>query len=130
MKHKLKLSIGLLISVVLSSAAQAGQQPPQHLQTYRQQGIDQFDAQNGQQLWYSTVNDRSCTSCHRDNPANAGKHVKTGKVIQPMALSVNNERYQDPKKIEKWFLRNCKWTFGRECSAQEKADILSWLANQ
>ena len=130
MKHKPTLSIGLLIAVTLSGTARAGQDSLPHLQTYRQQGIDQFDAQNGQQLWNSTVNERSCTSCHGDNPDNAGKHVKTGKIIQPMALSVNGERYQDAKKIEKWFLRNCKWTFGRECSTQEKADILSWLANQ
>ena len=130
MTHKLKLSIGLLIAVMLSGFAQAGQQPLQQLQTYRQQGIDQFDAQNGQKLWYSTVNERSCTSCHGDNPANAGKHLKTGKIIQPMALSVNAERYRDAKKIEKWFLRNCKWTLGRECSTQEKADILSWLSSQ
>lgn len=130
MTHKLKLSSGLLVSVILSGSVQAGQEPLQQLQTYRQQGIDRFDAQNGQQLWYSNVNERSCTSCHGDNPANTGKHMKTGKIIQPMALTVNAERYQDAKKIEKWFLRNCKWTFGRECSTQEKADILSWLANQ
>ena len=130
MKHKPTLTICLLFTVMLSGTTRAGQDPLQHLQTYRQQGVDQFDAQNGRQLWYSSVNERSCTSCHGDNPANAGKHVKTGKVIQPMALSVNNERYQDAKKIEKWFLRNCKWTFGRECSTQEKADILSWLASQ
>jgi hypothetical protein len=130
MKHKPTLTICLLITVMLSGSARAGQDPLRHLQTYRQQGVDQFDAQNGRQLWYSSVNERSCTSCHGDNPANAGKHAKTGKVIQPMALSVNNERYQDAKKIEKWFLRNCKWTFGRECSTQEKADILSWLASQ
>jgi hypothetical protein len=130
MKHKPTLTICLLITVMLSGAARAGQDPLRHLQTYRQQGIDQFDTQNGRQLWNSSVNERSCTSCHGDNPGNAGKHAKTGKVIQPMALSVNNERYQDAKKIEKWFLRNCKWTFGRECSTQEKADILSWLASQ
>jgi len=130
MKHKPTLSICLLMAVMISATARAVQEPPTHLQTYRQQGIDQVDIQNGRQLWNSTVNQRSCTSCHGDNPANAGKHVKTGKAIQPMALSVNAERYRDAKKIEKWFLRNCKWTLGRECSTQEKADILSWLSSQ
>jgi hypothetical protein len=48
-------------------------------------------------------------------------------MIKPMAPSVNPGRYQDGKKIEKWFLRNCKWTFGRECTVQEKTDTLSWL---
>jgi len=130
MIHNLKLTIGLLVSVMISGTAQAGQGPLQHLETYRQMGIDRVDEQNGQLLWYSTVNERSCTSCHGDDPDSAGKHLKTGKVIQPMALSVNPGRYQDARKIEKWFLRNCKWTFGRECDTQEKADILTWLSSQ
>jgi len=130
MKPNLTPSICLLIAVMLSGTARAAQDPPRHLQTYRQQGVDQVDIQNGRQLWYSTVNQRSCTSCHGDNPAKAGQHVKTGKAIQPMALSANAERFQDAKKIEKWFLRNCKWTLGRECSTQEKADILTWLSSQ
>ncbi len=53
--------------------------------------------------------------------------IKTGKVIKPMAASKNPERFQDSKKVEKWFLRNCKWTFGRQCTVQEKIDTLSWL---
>ena len=77
--------------------------------------ISMADSNNGQQLWNSVVNERSCTSCHGDTPADIGKHIKTGKTIEPMALSVNAERYQDHKKVEKWFLRNCKWTFGRAC---------------
>jgi hypothetical protein len=130
MNHKFKLFIGLLTSAMISGIAQAGQGPLNHLETYRQEGIDQVDEQKGQQLWNTTVNERSCTSCHGDNLENAGKHLKTGKIIQPMALSVNGERYQDSAKIEKWFLRNCKWTIGRQCSTQEKADILTWLSNQ
>ena len=129
MKHKI-LSICLLTATMLAGTAQAKQDPPRHLQTYRQQGITQFDAQNGRRIWYSSVNERSCTTCHTDNPANLGKHAKTGKAIQPMALSANPERFQDETKIEKWFLRNCKWTLGRECSMQEKADILTWLSSQ
>jgi len=101
-----------------------------HLDAYRDQGIDQANAGRGRELWYASINDRGCTNCHGANPANIGEHVKTGKSIEPMALSVNPGRYQRAKKIEKWFLRNCKWTFGRECSVQEKADILTWLASQ
>jgi len=47
-----------------------------------------------------------------------------------MALSVSPGRYQDGNKIEKWLLRNCKWTLGRQCSLQEKADLLTWLSSQ
>ena len=130
MTRRLKLVIGLLVAAMISGMAQSGQDPLQHLETYRQQGIDRVDAQNGQRLWNSAVNERSCTSCHGDDPDSAGRHLKTGKVIQPMALSANPMRYQDARKIEKWFLRNCKWTFGRECDTQEKADILTWLSSQ
>ena len=111
-------------------AANAGQNQLQQMEFYRQQGITKTDPQQGQKLWSWSVNKRSCTSCHGDNPGNVGKHVKTGKTILPMALSVNPDRFQSSKNIEKWFFRNCKWTFGRECSLQEKADILTWLSSQ
>lgn len=115
----------LNISTLQASESQLG-----HLATYQQQGVTSIDEKSGEQLWNSVVNQRSCAQCHGDDLTKTGKHVKTGKVIQPMALSVNSQRYQDGRKIEKWFLRNCKWTFARQCSTQEKANILSWLANQ
>jgi len=111
MNIKFKRPIVLVIASLISGAVMA-------------------DQDKGRQLWNSIVNERSCTTCHGDDATETGKHIKTGKIIQPMALSVNGERYQDDKKIEKWFLRNCKWTFGRQCSTQEKADILNWLSNQ
>ena len=94
---------------------------------YQQQGAVLVAPGRGKQLWYAKSGDRSCTSCHGSSPAASGKHVKTGKVIKPMAALVNPERYQGSKKVEKWFLRNCKWTLGRKCTVQEKADTLSWL---
>ena len=115
--------------VLLSITAQANQIDKQ-LQAYQKQGVLQVDTENGKRLWHSKNNERSCTSCHGDTPLSIGRHVKTRKTIQAMAPSVNSERYQDIKKIEKWFLRNCKWTFGRVCSVQEKADILAWLSGQ
>lgn len=121
----------ILLSALLATGhALAAKDLVAHLDTYQQQGIEQTDAERGRKLWYATERERSCTSCHGEMPAVAGKHVKTGKAIEPMAPSVNPERYRSVKKIEKWFLRNCKWTFGRECSTQEKVDILTWLAGQ
>ena len=38
-------------------------------------------------------------------------------------------RKTDAAKTEKWFRRNCNDVVGRECSAGEKADVLSWLAS-
>ncbi len=99
---------------------------------FQQQGV-QANAERGKLFWDTTFIDkktgqkRNCASCHGDNLSQAGKHIKTGKVIEAMAPSVNAERLTKRKKINKWFKRNCKWTVGRECSAQEKADILAFL---
>lgn len=70
----------------------------------------------------------SCTSCHTDNPAQPGRHVVTGKAIKPLAPAANPERFSDPAKVEKWFKRNCTEVVGRECTAQEKADFIAFLA--
>jgi len=40
-----------------------------------------------------------------------------------MSPSVNPDRLTDSKKVNKWFKRNCKWTLGRECTAQEKSNF-------
>ncbi|MCW8907187.1 MAG: DUF1924 domain-containing protein, partial [Sedimenticola sp.] len=52
-----------------------------------------------------------------------------GKAIEPMAPTVNPKRLTEVKQIKKWFVRNCKWTLGRECTAQEKGDFLAYLKN-
>lgn len=70
----------------------------------------------------------SCSSCHTDDPTAAGKHVVTGKTIQPMAVSTNTERFTRPEKVEKWFTRNCKDVAGRECTPTEKADVIAYLS--
>jgi hypothetical protein len=44
-----------------------------------------------------------------------------------MSPVVNPDRLTDPKKIKKWFRRNCKWTLGRECTAAEQADVIDYL---
>jgi cytochrome c553 len=92
-----------------------------------------FDANRGKELWNKKRIDeagkeRTCHTCHTKDLTQAGKHIKTGKKIEPLAPSVNNERFTELKKIKKWFKRNCKWTFGRECTNQEKGDILTYLS--
>jgi hypothetical protein len=67
---------------------------------------------------------RRCSQCHSEDLRRPGKHATTGKVIEPLAPSANPKRLTDPEHIEKWFLRNCKWTMGRECTPQEKGDFL------
>ncbi len=89
-----------------------------------------FTATRGERIWYRQADGRSCTSCHMDSPKGKGRHQKTGKVIEAMAPSINSLRLTELKKMKKWLLRNCKWTFGRECTAQEKGDVLVWLRSQ
>ncbi len=100
------------------------------LKEWQSEAATPFNAAAGEAVWYRDVDGRSCPSCHTDSLFVEGRHERTGKVIAPMAPSVNPERLTERKKINKWFKRNCKWTFGRECSAQEKGDILTWLRDQ
>jgi len=103
--------------------------------SYQAQATTSFSGDAGKIKWNLEVQDksggtRSCTTCHTTDLTQAGKHTKTKKDIKPMALSANRERYTDRKKIEKWFKRNCKWTWGRECTAQEKGNFLEYLLSQ
>jgi len=129
-----------LIFVLLCMAAlpaQASEAVITQLQeTYRSEGAGEFSASRGKSMWTQSFIHKksgkqvSCASCHTGNLKQVGSHIKTGKIIGPMAASVNAERFNDPAKIEKWFLRNCKWTLGRVCSAQEKGDFLSYLQSE
>jgi hypothetical protein len=69
----------------------------------------------------------SCASCHENPPNHETKHIVTGKAIKPLAPSANPARFTDEVKAEKWFKRNCNDVLGRDCTTQEKADVLSWL---
>ena len=67
-----------------------------------------------------------CTSCHTKDLTGLGQ-TRAGKPIEPMAPSIVPTRYTDPANVEKWFKRNCQDVLGRECSAAEKADVLTFL---
>ena len=91
-------------------------------------GFAGFSAQRGEQFFKTQHgNDWSCASCHTGNPLAQGRHAKTGKVIAPLAPSANPQRFVDATSVNKWFRRNCNDVLGRECSAQEKGDVLQYL---
>ena len=96
------------------------------LKQYEIESAKKFSAQTGSELWHrefvstKTGDNRSCTTCHTSDLSAEGIHVKTKKPIDPLAPSVNSERLAKTKTIKKWLKRNCKWTLGRECSAEEK----------
>jgi len=104
--------------------------------SYREAGAGNFDAARGESMWsrqqmHAEMGQSvSCATCHSGNLSTVGKHIRTGKLIDPMAPSMNAERLTDAAKIEKWFTRNCKWTWGRECTAQEKGDFLQFIQSR
>jgi hypothetical protein len=91
-------------------------------------GFQGFSAERGKSFYGNKQkHDLSCSSCHTDNPAAEGKHAETGKLIKPFAPAANPERFTDMKKVKKWFRRNCNDVLDRECTAQEKGDLLTYL---
>lgn len=128
---KLKtLVLGAALLAPLSDGALASDAVNQLLDGYRQQGATAFDAKAGQSMWQQQFKGGSCAGCHTADPTQAGRHERTHKVIEPMAPSVNPKRLTEVKQINKWLLRNCKGVLKRECTAQEKGDILTWLQAQ
>ncbi|MBR8285416.1 DUF1924 domain-containing protein [Burkholderia cenocepacia] len=119
------------ISVLMPFAAAAcahAETPAQLLDGYVAQAGSSAVPSRGQQFFTSRHGrDWSCATCHGSTPTGAGRHVVTGKAIEPLAPAFNPARFTDSARTEKWFRRNCKDVVGRECSAIEKADVLSWL---
>ena len=89
-----------------------------------------FSADRGGRLFRTPQGGEwSCASCHGETPTGPGRHAKTAKVIQPLAPAANPQRFTDAAQVEKWFKRNCGDVLRRECTVQEKGDILSWLVS-
>jgi type II secretory pathway component PulL len=129
--------LSLALCAVLSTHIAVADVVDDLLSGYQAAGAKDFTASQGEALWHKTYpdpkeagNTRSCTTCHGEDLRANGKHARTGKLIKPLAPSVNKERLTDAKFIEKWFKRNCKWVLGRECTPQEKGDLLSYLRKQ
>ena len=94
-------------------------------------GGEAFSAARGEAFFTAThtggkPDTPSCASCHGTDPAKGGQ-TRAGKAIEPMAVSVNPKRFTDPAEVDKWFKRNCSSVLGRECTAAEKGDVLTWL---
>lgn len=129
-------SRGVILCLLLGTATQAFAGAAETLDRYRELGAGPFNAESGRALWISSNSPkpgaaaRSCADCHGTDLSLAGRHKRTGKRIEPMSPRVNPERLTDNRKIEKWFKRNCKWTLGRECTPQEKGDLILFIQQQ
>ncbi|MBK6598895.1 MAG: DUF1924 domain-containing protein [Proteobacteria bacterium] len=136
----MKIRVGLIstcTAIAIAASAMAAAETPASLlaewQTEAAAGdsrvVDAFSAARGRVFFERRAQDWSCSSCHTADPRNAGRHIVTGKSIGPMAPASNPERFTNPRKVDKWFRRNCKDVLNRECTALEKGDVLTYLVS-
>jgi hypothetical protein len=123
MINKTMIFTGVMVLANITFAA-----TPQELLTGYEAKSGKALASRGEQFFNAKHGKEwSCASCHESPPNHDTKHIVTGKLIKPLSPFHNAARFSDLAKAEKWFKRNCNDVLGRECSTQEKADVLSWL---
>jgi hypothetical protein len=134
-RQSFPLMSGILCGLLTASHAVA-EAPDHFIKLYGEQckqenpAFQGFDPVRGRELYTKQqASDWSCATCHTEDPKIQGEHCETHKKIQPMAPAANPDRFTDAAKVEKWFKRSCKDVLGRECSAQEKGDFLTYLAS-
>ncbi|MBK4720424.1 DUF1924 domain-containing protein [Azospirillum sp. YIM DDC1] len=94
-----------------------------------------FSAERGRALYLGPhgggkPETNACAACHTPDPTAQGRHQRTGRGIEPMAVSANPKRFTDPAEVERRFDRDCPNVLGRACTAQEKGDLITYLAGQ
>jgi len=103
-------------------------------QAKKESGFKGFDAERGKKLFFETRPNAksgpiSCATCHTSDLKKSGKTL-VGKAIEPLAPSANPKRLTDVKETEKWLARNFKQVYGREGTAREKGDVLTFISKQ
>jgi cytochrome c peroxidase len=132
--------ISIIVLACAVAPATAGESPKPVLDFYASEaktsdsGFSGFSAERGEHLFttkFSTgkPDTPSCATCHTTDPRKTGQ-TRAGKDIEPMAASANPKRYTDQAKTEKWFGRNCNNVLGRECTATEKGDFITFMLTQ
>jgi len=99
------------------------------------QAFNGFSTARGERLYLGphaggNAETPACATCHTADPRAPGRHVKTGRAIEPMAVSVNPRRFTDAADVEKRFGRDCPNVLGRPCTAAEKGDFITFLINR
>lgn len=128
------ISAGLGYSAGLNAEMTKYLQELEAQSTKQESGFTGFDAERGKELFFAmNPNEKvgmiSCATCHTPDLKNSGKTL-VGKVIEPLAPSVNKKRLTDAKDTEKWLTRNFKQVYGREGTPREKGDVLTFIGNQ
>lgn len=132
--HWLRVYPYLAFALMAVAVPSYAENPQGFLEEYRQAakaqnpGFKGFSAAAGESFYKNKHGGEwSCSSCHTDNPAASGKHAVTGKVIQPISPNANPERFTYAAKVNKWFKRNCNDVLKRECTPEEKGNVLTYL---
>lgn len=100
-----------------------------------QAGVTAFSAQRGEALFRTSwaggdARTASCTACHGADPRQPGRNAKTGRPIEPVAVSASPGRFTDAATVEKHFARDCRSVLGRACTPLEKGDYITFMAGQ
>lgn len=126
-----RLLLASAVGLAALAGAAAALEPAQTALAQSYYAAASGDAARGKTFFFTSNTNakgdtKSCATCHGSNLAAPGKSA-AGKEIGPMAASAAPKRYTDRAEVEKWFKRNCNDVFARECSAQEKSDVLAFL---
>lgn len=126
----------VLLPVFSLACIALAESPSEILDSYRQEakapakGPGAFSAERGRALYINEQQSPhgpiSCATCHTTDPKHVGM-TRANKAIEPLAPSVNAQRFTDRAKVEKWFTRNCDDVLRRPCSALEKGDFITYL---
>ena len=128
LQRRLALAALLAVSNIAATAQAGDTTPAQQLARFSKEAGAPGNAARGKTFFDSKHGGEwSCSSCHGTPPTAAGKHARTGKVLEPLAPAFNAKAFTDTARVDKWLRRNCKDVLSRECSAAEKADVLAWL---
>lgn len=128
-RHAAALGLAAIVLALLSGVALADT-PAELLAAYTAKAGTPAQPERGQKFFTTNFGREmglSCSSCHGATPVRTGRDVVTEKPIAPLAPAANGRRFSDRSKVEFWFGQNCKDVVGRECTAAEKADLISWL---
>lgn len=131
--------IGAMVGLMPAAVMAGGAARDAILQRYAEEAAAEtpafsgFSAERGRALYMGPHEGgnpemNACAACHTADPTAEGRHRKTGRAIEPMAVSVNPDRFTDLEEVEKQFGRDCKNVLGRACTAEEKGDFITFLS--
>ena len=124
----------LILAVITDPGQLCAATPDQLISEYAAEAkntVKDFSAEAGRKFFLAVRKNSkgemaSCAGCHTKDPKQSGK-TRAGKVIDPMAIVANKDRFTDKAKVEKWFKRNCKDVYERACTAHEKGDFITFM---